>query len=100
MPSDQPINPIVPNDNSLGAHLQALDLVSARISSLTARTRWPARIPLNSKASMLGQVVHTNELKVNIGGGYWAEMTAKEAEDYVQRRKTGELLFWRRAFDL
>jgi hypothetical protein len=40
---------------------------------------------------MVGHVVHTNELKVNIGGGYWVEMTAKEAEEYIQRCKTGEL---------
>jgi CTD nuclear envelope phosphatase 1 len=89
MPSDQPFTTIAPEDSSLAAHLQALDLLSARISSLSARTRWPARVPLNSKASMLGQVIHTNELKVDIGGGYWVEMTANEAQEYVQRRKTG-----------
>jgi len=89
MTADQPFTAISPSDDSLTAHLQALDLLSARISSLTARTRWAARIPLNSKASILGQVVHTNELKIDIGGGYWVEMTAKEAEEYVGRRKTG-----------
>ena len=94
MPSQQPWTAIEPSGVTLPEHLQALDLLSARIRSLTAKTRWSARIPLNSKASMLGQVVHTNELKVDVGGGYWVEMTAQEAEQYVQRRKTGMSLVY------
>ena len=89
MPSQQPLTPIAPADGSLGAHLAALDLLAERIGKLTSRTRWPARIALNSKASVLGQVLHTNEIRVDVGGGYWIEMTAQEATQYVQRRKTG-----------
>lgn len=98
MSPGQPLTAISPSDPSLAAHLAALDLLAARLSALTDRTRWPARVPLNSKASIVGQVVHTNEMKINVGGGYWIEMTAKEAEEYVKRRKTGEPESLRRWF--
>ena len=90
MPDPHPFTPIIPAHNSLPAHLAALDLLAARIASLPAKTRWDARIPLNGKGSIPGQVVHTNEVKVDIGGGYWVEMTATEAVEYVNRRKTGK----------
>ena len=82
--------PIIPTDDSLQAHLLALDLLSARLTTLTSRTRWPTRIPLTSKASFHGSIVHTNDLKVDVGAGWWVEMTTLEAGEYVQRRKMGE----------
>jgi hypothetical protein len=82
--------PIRSADSSLASQLQALDALSHRLCTLTTRTRWPAQIPINSKASISGLITHTNELKVDIGAGYWVEMTASEAQAYVQRRKTGE----------
>lgn len=90
MAPDVPLMAIRPADKSLASHLQALDALSYRLEALNSRTRWPARIPLNGKASVKGSIVHTNELKVDVGGGYWVEMTAKEAQEYVQRRKTGK----------
>ena len=84
--------PILPSDGSLQSHLTALDLLTARLSTLTTRTRWPARIPLNSKASFSGCLIHTNDVKVNVGGDWWIEMTAEEAVEYVKRRKNGELV--------
>lgn len=81
--------PIRPYDGSLAAQIAVLDLLSARLALLPSRTRWPARIPLTSKASFVGEVVHTNTVKVHLGGEWWVEMTATEAADYITRRKTG-----------
>jgi hypothetical protein len=57
---------------------------------LASRARWPARIPLNSKASFDGDVVHPDQLHVHVGGEWWVEMSAAEAAAYVRRRKAGE----------
>lgn len=85
--------PIQPSDSSIQSHIAALDLLAARLSILTSQTRLPARIPLNSKASFSGSVIHTNDVKVIVGGERWVEMTAEEAVGYVRRRKNGELGF-------
>ena len=90
MDYDDPISAIRPSSPSLEAQLQALDLLAARVQTLTNATRWPARVPLNSKATFEGQIVHTNDVNVNIGGGYWVAMTAGEAADWVKRRKQGQ----------
>lgn len=82
--------PLAPSGPSLAAHIAALDLLAARLDALPTRSRWPARIPINSKASFDGDIIHTDEIKVNIGGDWWIEMRATEAADYVRRRKAGE----------
>ena len=38
---------------------------------------------------MDGVVVNTNDVKVNVGGGYFVGMTALEASEWVKRRKEG-----------
>ena len=87
---DDLLHPVVPTSSSLAAHLQALDLLQARLSNLTSRTRWATQVPLNGKASIPGWITHTNTLKVCVGDGWWVEMTADEARDYIKRRRTGE----------
>lgn len=82
--------PLSPSTPSLSSHLQALDLLSVRLSTLSTRTRWSAEIPFNSKATAAGWLVHTNDVKVDIGGGWWVGMTAEEAREYIGRRKVGE----------
>ncbi len=79
--------PVRPIDSSLSAHLLALDLLSARLSALPSQTNWPVRVPINSKASFRGDVVHTNDLKVHLGEEWWVEMTAEEAAAYIRRRR-------------
>ncbi|WWC88697.1 uncharacterized protein L201_003610 [Kwoniella dendrophila CBS 6074] len=86
--SDSPLNlPLRPCSTSLQSHLAALDLLSLQIESLINKNRHDCRIPLNSKASIKGEIIHTNDIKVNIGVGYYADMTCKEASEYIKRRK-------------
>lgn len=88
---DEPLRlPLRPNDNSIQSHLLALDLLSARLAALPSSTRWAADVPLNSKATVRGQLIHTNEIKVHLVGEWWVEMTADEAAAYVRRRRHGE----------
>ncbi|WRT67801.1 uncharacterized protein IL334_004775 [Kwoniella shivajii] len=86
------IIPIIPSSPSLQSHLSALDILSLRLSNLTSSTTHSARIPLIGKASIRGDIVHTNDIKVNIGREWWIDMTAQEASEYVKRRKDYLLL--------
>jgi prefoldin subunit 5 len=83
--------PLRPSGPSLGAYISALDLLAARLDTLASRARWPARVPINSKASFDGHLVHTDQVRVDIGAGWWVEMSATEAAAYVRRRKACEL---------
>lgn len=82
--------PLRPSGHTLASHIAALDLLATRLDSLPSRSRWPARVPINSKASFDGDVVHTNEVKVKVSGDWWVEMTAHQAADYVRQRKASE----------
>ena len=90
--SDEPIRTIQPANASLASQIQALDLLSARLSHLNQVTRWPAKVPLNSKATMDGVLLNTNDAKISIGEGYFVGMTALEAVESVKRRKEGTTL--------
>jgi hypothetical protein len=81
--------PILPASSSLTSHLQALDLLAARLSSLATKTEWETRVPLNSKASIKGSLTNTANVKINIGGEWWVDMTVQEGEAWVRRRKAG-----------
>lgn len=83
--------PILPASGSLASHIQALDLLATRLSSLSTRSEWETRIPLNSKASVMGRIVETGNVKINIGGEWWVDMTPQEGEAWVRRRKAGKL---------
>jgi len=36
-----------------------------------------------------GELIHTNDLRVHLGGDWWAEMTAKQAASFVRRKREG-----------
>ena len=88
--SSIPLLPIQPTSTSLSSHLAAFDQLIAQLESLPSQTRWPAQVPINSKARISGQIVHTNEVKVCLGAGWWVEMTAREAIEYLGRKKMGK----------
>jgi hypothetical protein len=87
--------PVQPASASLTSHIQALDLLAARLSSLQTRVEWETRVPLNSKASVKGRIVDTGNVKINIGGEWWVDMTPLEGEQWIRRRKTGMYRFYR-----
>lgn len=84
-----PLLPIQPSSASLTSHVAAFDQLISQLESLPTRTRWAAQVPINSKARVSGSVVHTNDVKVCLGAGWWVEMTAREAVEYIQRKKMG-----------
>jgi hypothetical protein len=92
--------PIQPASTSLASHIQALDLLAARLSSLQTRAEWETRVPLNSKASVRGRIVDTGNVKINIGGEWWVDMTPAKGEQWIRRRKTGMYRFVRGGFVL
>jgi hypothetical protein len=87
---DRAVLPIEPHDASLGSHLAAFDSLIAALLQLPSRTRWPVHVPLNAKARIRGEAVHTNDVTVCLGAGWWVDMTAAEAVAHLQRKKAGE----------
>ncbi|WVR06372.1 hypothetical protein IAU60_003403 [Kwoniella sp. DSM 27419] len=87
-PSDDRLHlPLHPSSPSLQSHLAALDTLALRLATLTAQTSHPARVHLTSKATLQADIVHTNDVKVYLGDGWYVDMTAAEASDYILRRK-------------
>lgn len=85
---DTPL-PIRPTSPSLISQIRALDLLSARLENLSSKSL-PVRVPLTTKASFRG-VVQGDLVKVNLGAGWWIDMTPHEASDYLQRRRSALL---------
>lgn len=82
--------PIGVPQNALQAQVQAISLLESRVAGLIAQTSWPVHIPFAPKAMAKGTIVHTNDLKVNLGAGIWTEMTAAEAVQYLRRQRQSE----------
>ncbi|WVQ83087.1 hypothetical protein IAT38_005225 [Cryptococcus sp. DSM 104549] len=90
--------PITPTSPSLPSHLTALSLLSLHLANLPTAPSHPARIPLTSKASLVGEITRTDDVLVCLGAGdgeaggggegsLWVKMSAGEAREYVERRK-------------
>ena len=47
------------------------------------------QVPFGKKAFMPGQLIHTNEILVLLGDNWFAERSAKQAGDIVERRIAG-----------
>eukprot|EP00039_Didymoeca_costata_P003274 m.66529 g.66529 ORF g.66529 m.66529 type:complete len:164 (-) comp11813_c0_seq4:890-1381(-) len=56
------------------------------VKSLPDRTRHKAMIPIGSKAFFPGELIHTNELMVLLGDGYFVERSAKQTLEIISRR--------------
>ena len=48
-------------------------------------------VPIGSKALMRGKMVHTNEILVCLGDGWFVKRSAKEASEICDRRIKGRL---------
>ncbi len=56
------------------------------LSTLPDQTTRPALVPLGKKAFMPGRLVHTNEVLVLLGDNWFAERSARQAAEMVDRR--------------
>jgi hypothetical protein len=75
----------LPGSLSLTSQLQSLDLLASRLRSLSTKAEWESKLPLDS--SVKGKTVEN--VRINVGGEWWIEMTPSEGEAWVRRRKTG-----------
>lgn len=48
------------------------------------------QVPIGSKAFMPGKLVHTNEVLVLLGDNWFAERSAKQACEIIDRRLVGQ----------
>ncbi|XP_046661775.1 unconventional prefoldin RPB5 interactor-like protein [Homalodisca vitripennis] len=60
--------------------------VSDRLLSLRDELTHTIMVPIGKKALMRGNLVHTNEILVCLGDGWFAKRSAKQAADICQRR--------------
>jgi hypothetical protein len=72
---------------SLTSQLQALDTLASRLSSLVTKAEWESKLPLDS--SVKGKTAEN--VRINVGGDWWVDMTPSEGQAWVRRRKTGKL---------
>jgi hypothetical protein len=70
---------------SLTSQIQSLDILASQFSSLVTKAEWDSKLPLDS--SVEGKAV--KNVRINVGGEWWVNMTPSEGEAWVRRRKTG-----------
>ncbi|RCI06426.1 uri1, prefoldin-like chaperone, partial [Rhizopus stolonifer] len=63
------------------------DALEVQLKSLPDTTTKTAMIPIGKLAFMPGKIIHTNEILVLLGDQYYAERSAKQAVDILQRRR-------------
>ena len=51
-------------------------------------------MPIGKHAFIPGQLYHTNEITVLLGDNWFAQVTAKQAQDIVSRRQKGKPLVY------
>lgn len=49
---------------------------------------------------MPGEIVHTNDVKVHLGAGFWADLTARQAAAFVDRKRGGAFGLSQAVFEL
>ncbi|XP_054278493.1 unconventional prefoldin RPB5 interactor-like protein [Macrosteles quadrilineatus] len=60
--------------------------LSDRLLNMRDSLSHPVMVPIGKKALMRGQLVHTNEILVCLGDGWFAKQSAKQAADICKRR--------------
>lgn len=70
---------------SLTSQIQSLDTLASRLSSLVTKAEWESKLPLDS--SVKGKAVEN--VRINVGGEWWVDMTPPEGEAWVRRQKIG-----------
>jgi hypothetical protein len=70
---------------SLTSQIQSLDILAFQFSSLVTKAEWDSKLPLDS--SVKGKTVEN--VRINVGGEWWVDMTPSEGAAWVRRRKLG-----------
>jgi hypothetical protein len=77
--------PVLSNTDSLISKLKDLDRLAAQLSSLSTKTGTETGVPSRSE----GRPANIEHVKINVGGEWWVDMTLKEGEAWIGRRKVG-----------
>jgi hypothetical protein len=86
MSGDQNNLASLPGSQSLTSQIQSLDSLASRLRSLVTNAEWESKLPLDS--SVKPETVEN--VRINVGGEWWVEMTPLEGEAWVRRRKIGK----------
>lgn len=65
---------------------QEYEQLKDTLTTLPHKTRHSIMVPVGKKAFFPGELVHTNELMVLLGDNYFAERSAVQAAEIVDRR--------------
>ena len=60
--------------------------VRSHLCTLPDKLSYDVMVPVGSKALMRGKMVHTNEILVCLGDGWFVKRSAKEAAEICDRR--------------
>eukprot|EP00955_Chlamydomonas_euryale_P091750 364644-Chlamydomonas_euryale.AAC.7 len=70
----------------LASTLETVEQVAATVAELPTKTRRTVLVPFGRHAFFPGELRHTNELRVHLGCGIYAEMSAADAAAVLGRR--------------
>ncbi|XP_075258042.1 uncharacterized protein LOC142350023 [Convolutriloba macropyga] len=60
--------------------------VKDKLKEVSSKLTYPTMVPLSKVAFMPGELIHTNEVLVLLGDGYFVETTAPKASDIADKR--------------
>jgi hypothetical protein len=75
----------LPGSPSLTSQLKSLDLLASRLRPLSTKAEWESKLPLDSCV----KPKTVENVRINVGGEWWVDMTPSEGEAWVRRRKIG-----------
>lgn len=75
------------DNDKLQQYDDELKEVESLLLDLPKKLKHPIMVPMGQHAFFPGHLVHTNELTVNLGAGYYVRVTAQAARGIVQRRR-------------
>lgn len=83
--------PIRPPSPSLRSQTRSLDVLAAQLSSLKRTVAWGTATSASFGAQNKESLAATGNIKINVGGEWWVDMTPAEGLAWIRRRKAGTL---------
>ena len=83
--------PIRPPSPSLRSQILSLDVLAAQLSSLKRSVAWDTATSASFGAQNKESLAATGNIKINVGGEWWVDMTPAEGLAWIRRRKAGTL---------